>query len=81
MLQNPQFFTSTRSPNKIFLKFLIIIKILKYNTLYYKILKYNTLYIKKYFNHLQYILIYNSQGGVKFSTGGDSLRRKSILKW
>ena len=41
----------------------------------YKIYKNNTLYIKKYFNHLQYILIYNSQGGVKFSTGGDSLKK------
>ena len=36
------------------------------------------LYIKKYFNNLKYILIYNSQGGVKFSTGGDSLKSKIL---
>ena len=38
------------------------------------------LYIKKYFNNLKYILIYNSQGGVKFSTGGDSFDKKIIKR-
>ena len=39
----------------------------------------NNLYITKYFNYLQYILICNSQGGVKFSTGGDSFKLKNLF--